>query len=200
MFWLITMLATLGLGGASLFATLNRLGANIEKLFKDAPELTPATFAEGAYGKITGVVSIKGEPPVAPGIGAACVLYELVVYVAVSENRSTDGWRVAHRDLVGGEVFVTVGDTVVRVNARDVFLVRAPSHDSNTDLRPNPRAYIASSRVRYVPLGATVQVVGTLTREVDTDPAATQDYREVATNYRMIGKRKQPIVMATQGN
>jgi hypothetical protein len=195
MFWLITMLATLGVGGVSLFATLNRMGANLEKLFDAAPELTEASLAEGAFGRITGVVTGRGQLPTAPGVGISCVLYELVVYSA-HDDRNGSGWRVVHRELVGGELEVAVGDTVVNLDASNLYVVSAPSHDANSDLRGNPRHGTHQSRVRYVPDGATVRIVGTLTREVNADPAAQNSYREVATRYRLVGSRRQPIVLA----
>lgn len=195
MFWLITMIATLGIGGVSLFATLNRMGANLEKLFDAAPELTEATLAEGARGRITGVVTGRGQLPTAPGVGISCVLYELVVYAA-HDDRNGSGWRVVHRELVGGEVEVTVGDTVVYFDASNLYVVSAPSHDANSDLRGSPQHGAHQSRVRYVPDGATVRVVGTLTREVNADPAAQNNYREVATRYRLVGSRRHPIVLA----
>jgi hypothetical protein len=195
MFWLITMIATLGVGGGALFATLNRMGANLEKLFKEAPELTEANLAEGAVGKITGVIAAHGKLPVAPGAGVPCVLYELVVY-ASHDDRQGSGWRVVHRELVGGELEIAVGNTLVRLDAQNLYLVKAPAHDANTDLRTSGSYGAYTSRVRYVPLGATVQVVGTLTREVDADPAAQRDYREIATRYRLVGSRKLPIVLS----
>ncbi|MBA3461197.1 MAG: hypothetical protein H0T46_14630 [Deltaproteobacteria bacterium] len=195
MFWLITMLATLGVGGVSLFATLNRMGANLEKLFDAAPELTESKLAEGAFGRITGVVTGRGQLPTAPGIGISCALYELVVYSA-HDDRHGSGWRVVHRELVGGELDIMVGDTVVRFDASNLYVVSAPSHDANTDLRRGAEHGSYTSRVRYVPDGATVRVVGTLTREVDADPSAQNNYREVATRYRLMGSRRHPVVLA----
>src|SRR3954463_7869040 len=157
MFWLIAMIATLGVGGASLFATLNRMGANLVKIFRDAPELTSDKLAEGAYGRISGVVSSSGQLPVAPGVGVPCVLYELVVYEHYANRADAGAWRLAHREMVGGEIDVSLGDVVVRVDAREVYLADARSHDEQRDLRRNPRAFQASSRVRYVPPGAQVQ-------------------------------------------
>lgn len=189
------MLATLGVSGGALFATLNRMGANLEKLFTKAPELDEGRFAEGAYGRITGVIGARGVLPSAPGVGVPCALYELVVY-AVGVDRDHGGWRVVHREIVGGDVEVAVGNTVVRVDPRELYIVRAPSHDANEDLRTKPAYGPHQSRVRYVPAGATVQLVGTLTREVDADPAAQNDYREIATRYRLVGNRRQPVVLA----
>ncbi|MBL9020121.1 MAG: hypothetical protein JNL83_38400 [Myxococcales bacterium] len=195
MFWLITMLATLGVGGGALFATLNRMGANLEKLFDSAPELDEGRFAEGVFGKISGVMGARGTLATVPGLGVPCALYELVVY-SMHDDRNGGGWRVVHRDLVGGDLEVAVGNTIVRVAPRDLYLVRAPSHDANSDLRAHPASGPHQSRVRYVPAGATVQLVGTLTREVDADPAAQRDYREIATRYRLVGSRRQPVVLA----
>jgi hypothetical protein len=189
------MLATLGIGGGALFATLNRMGANLEKLFDKAPELEEARFAEGAFGRITGVMGSAGTLAKVPGLDLPCALYEIVVYAVYDERNG--GWRVVHRELVGGDVEVAVGNTVVRVSPRDLYIVRAPSHDANTDLRSRPAPGPHQSRVRYVPAGATVQLVGTLTREVDADPAAQRDYREIATRYRLVGTRRQPVVLAT---
>jgi hypothetical protein len=195
MFWLITMLATLGVGGASLFATLNRMGANIEKLFKDAPALTEDTFAEGKVGRITGVVAARGKPLTAPGAGVPCVVYELVVY-ASSGDRATSDWRVVHREIAGGELEIAVGNSVVRLDAQNLYIVKAPAHDATTDLRSPGGRGAYTSRVRFVPVGATVQVVGTLTREVNMDPSAQNNYREIATHYRLVGSRRLPIVLA----
>jgi len=188
------MLATLGVGGAALFATLNQMGGKLEKLLDSAPELDEGQFAEGAFGRITGVIGARGTHARVPGLGVPCALYELVVYRV--DHNGGGGWRVVHRELVGGEVEVAVGNTVVRVAPRELYLVRAPSHDTNTDLRARPARGPHQSRVRYVPVGATVQLVGTLTREVDADPAAQRDYREIATRYRLVGKRRQPVVLA----
>jgi hypothetical protein len=195
MFWLITMIATLGVGGVSLFATLNRMGANVEKLFASAPELTESSLAEGAFGRLTGVVTGRGQLPTAPGVGISCVLYELVVY-GVHEDRNSSGWRVVHRELVGGELEIAIGDTVVYLDASNLYVVSAPSHDANSDLRRSPGLGAYQSRVRYVPDGATVRIVGTLTREVNADPAAQNNYREVATRYRLVGSRRLPIVLS----
>ena len=194
-FWLITMLATLGVGGGALFATLNRMGANLEKLFSSAPELDEGNFAEGAFGRITGVIGTNGTLATAPGVGVPCALYELVVY-SVNDERHGSDWRVVHRELVGRDIEVAVGNTIVRVDARELYIVRAPSHDAKTDLRAKPASGPHTSRVRYVPAGATVRLVGTLTREVDNDPSRQNDYREIATRYRLIGNRRQPVVIA----
>ncbi len=187
MFWMITALAAMGAAGVSLFATLNRLGGDVEKAFREAPVLAEAAFAEGAYGRITGVASSSGTLATVPGLDLPCLIYELVVYEA-SSDRNAGAWQVAHREIVGGDVDITVGTTVIRFDARDLYLFTAPSHDGYQGNR--------TTRVRYVPPGATVQVLGTLTREVDDDPNASRDYRSVATRYRLIGKRKQPIVIA----
>ena len=175
------MLATFGVGGGALFATLNRMGANLEKLFSSAPDLT--RLEEGAFGRITGELRPRGNPVKVPGLGQPCAFYEHVMYVGVGST-----WRVVERELVGGELEIAVGDSLVRVQARDIYIVRAPSHDQTVGTR--------TSRVRYVPVGATVQLVGTLTREVDADPAAQNDYREIATRFRLVGNRRQPVVLA----
>ncbi len=187
MFWMITALAAMGAAGVSMFAALNRLGGDVEKAFRKSPVLTETAFAEGAYGRLVGVSSAAGELPTVPGLGLPCLIYELVVY-EWSDRHSTNGWRITHREIVGGDVDVTVGDTVVRFDARDLYIFTAPSYEEQATGR--------NTRVRYVPPGATVQVLGTLTREVDTDPQAERDYRSVATRYRLIGKRKQPIVLS----
>ncbi len=188
MFWMITALAAIGAAGVSLFATLNRLGGDVEKAFREAPVLAEAGFAEGAYGRLTGVASSSATLPVVPGLELPCLIYELVSYEVSSDGHASGGWRIAHREIVGGEVDVTVGNTVIRFDARDLYIFTAPSHDGHERGR--------TTRVRYLPPGATVQVLGTLTREVDDDPGASRDYRSVATRYRLIGKRKQPIVLA----
>jgi len=197
-FWFIAMIASVGLGGISMFAALNRMGANIEKIFRDAKDLSPAAFAEGAYGRITGRAVATGKLLTVPGLEQPCVLFELVVYEGHFDRHSGDGWRVAHREIAGGDFSIEVGDTVVTVHAKQIYVVKAPAHDEPRDLRAKPRYSPATSRVRYVPIGATVQVVGTLTREVDSNPAATQDYREVATRYRLVGARRQPIALAVR--
>jgi hypothetical protein len=199
MFWLIAAIASLGVGGVSLFATLNRMGGDVERNFREAKELPAASFDEGAYGKLSGVATSTANLPRVPGLDIPCLLYELVVYESTSDRNSGTGWRVAHREIVGVELDVTIGDSVVRVHGRDVYLISAPSHDANQDLRAIASGGSHTSRVRYVLPGASVQVVGTLTREVDTDPAAVRDYRSVATRFRLIGKRGQPIVLAAAG-
>jgi hypothetical protein len=199
MFWLIAAIASLGVGGVSLFATLNRMGGDVERNFREAKELPAAAFQEGAYGKLAGIATSSAKLPLVPGLDLPCLLYELVVYESTSDRNSGIGWHVAHRELVGVDLEVTVGDAVVRVNGRDLYLISAPSHDANEDLRAKSFGGSHTSRVRYVLPGASVQVVGTLTREVDDDPAAPRDYRSVATRYRLIGKRGQPIVLAAAG-
>ncbi|CAN5923743.1 hypothetical protein BH11MYX3_BH11MYX3_00260 [soil metagenome] len=188
MFWMITALAAMGAAGVSLCATMSRLGGDVEKAFRQGPALAEAAFAEGAYGRIVGVASASGTLPTVPGLDLPCLIYERVVYEVASDRQSAGGWKIAQREIVGGDVDVTVGDTVVRFDARDLYIYTAPSHDGHEGMR--------TTRVRYVPPGATVQVLGTLTREVDDDPNASRDYRSVATRYRLIGKRKQPIVLA----
>ncbi|MEO7097653.1 MAG: hypothetical protein ABI175_30605 [Polyangiales bacterium] len=196
MFWMITALGMLGVAGVSLFATMNRLGGTVEKAFKAAPALTEAQIAEGAYGKITGIASSTKKIPVAPGLELPCLVYELVVHEQVTDRSSSAGWRVVHSEVVAVDIEIAVGNTIVRVNGHDIYLVSGPVYDSQNDLRTGGPAYGSSSRIRFVPPGATVHVVGTLTREVDNDPGASRDYRSVATRYRMIGKRNQPIALA----
>lgn len=196
MFWLITALISVGVGGFSVFATLNRIGGNVERAFHRAPELAAASFAEGAYGRITGVADSTEPLPRVPGLDTPCLLYELVVYEATEDRHAGGGWRMAHSELVGVDLDVTVGDAVIRVNARDLYVLTAPSHDATEDLRAKPRRGSHTSRVRYVVPGSTVHLVGTLTRVVDDDPSAMRDYRSMATRYRMIGKRDQPVVIA----
>lgn len=197
MFWLITMLASVGIGAASVFVTLQRMGGNFESLFRSAPDLAPADFGEGSYGKITGIVSPANKALDTPGLGTPSVLYELVVYQTYADTHNTTAWRIAHRALHGGELEITAGDVSVRVAAADVYLLAAPAHDANEDLRGKDSDFGRfRSRVRYVPAGATVQIVGTLTREVDADPNAMRDYRETATRYRLIARKKQPLILS----
>jgi hypothetical protein len=197
-FWLIAMLASVGAGAASVFITLQRMGGNFEGLFRAATDLAPAEFAEGAYGRITGVAT-AAKPLATPGGAPPSVLYELVVYKTYDDGHAVSTYRMVHRGLHGGEFDVRVGDTVVRVSSREIYVLTAPSLDSHEDLRdPSMRAVFDrhQSRVRFVPDGATVQIVGTLTREVDADPSAARDYRETATRYRLIAKKKQPLILA----
>lgn len=196
MFWLITAILSVGVGGFSVFTALNRIGGNVEREFHRAPALPAAAFAEGAYGRIVGVADSTEPLPRVPGLDKPCLLYELVVYEATADRNGGAGWRMAHSELVGVELDVAVGDAVIQVNARDVYVLRAPSHDANEDLREAPRPGHHTSRVRYVVPGMTVHLVGTLTRVVDADPSAMRDYRSLATRYRMIGKRDQPVVIA----
>jgi len=192
---MITAIGMLGVAGVSLFATMNRLGGNVEKAFKTAPALAEAAFAEGAYGKITGIASSTKKLPVAPGLELPCLVYELVVHQSSGDPRSGGDYRTLHSEVVAVDMEITVGNTVVRVDAHDIYLVSGPIYDSPTDLRGGS-PFGHSSRIRFVPPGATVHVVGTLTVEVDNDPTAPRDYRSVATRYRMIGKRGQPIALA----
>jgi hypothetical protein len=199
-FWLIAMLASVGIGAASVFVTLQRMGGNFEGLFRAAPDLEPSAFREGAYGKITGVVSAP-KPLETPGLGTPSVLYELVVYKTYADTHNTTSWRVAHRAIHGGELEITVGDVTIRIGAPDVYVLAAPSHDANEDLRVRGSEYGRfRSRVRYVPVGATVHIVGTLTREVDADPSAMRDYRETATRYRLIARKKQPLILSCKAH
>lgn len=73
-------IAGLGMAGFSVFATLGRLGGDIERAFHKAPALPAAAFAEGAYGRIRGVATSSATLPVIPGLGELCLLYEIVVY------------------------------------------------------------------------------------------------------------------------
>lgn len=201
MFWLIAMLASVGVGAASVFVTLQRMGGNFEGLFRAAPDLEPSAFAEGAYGKITGVVSPAIKALETPGLGTPSVLYELVVYKTYADTHNTASWRIAHRALHGNELEIAVGDVKIRVAVADIYLLAAPAHDANEDLRRRGSEYgLFRSRVRYVPEGATVQIVGTLTREVDADPSATNDYRETATRYRLIPRKKQPLILSCKAH
>ncbi len=195
MFWMITALGMLGVAGVSLFATMNRLGGTVEKAFKRAPVLAESAFTEGAYGKITGIASSTKKLPTAPGLELPCLVYELVVHEANSDRQAGQGWRMIHSEVVAVDMEIAVGNTIVRVNAHDIYLVSGPVYDATTDVRTGA-GYGNTSRIRFVPPGATVHVVGTLTREVDDDPSAPRDYRSVATRYRMIGKRGQPIALA----
>lgn len=192
---MITALGMLGVAGVSLFATMNRLGGNVEKAFRSAPALPEAAFAEGAYGKITGIASSTKKLPVAPGLELPCLVYELVVH-AITPDQTGTGYRTLHSEVVAVDMEIAVGNTIVRVNAHDIYLVSGPVFDAQSDVRPNGSPYGGTSRIRFVPPGATVHVVGTLTREVDSDPTAPRDYRSLATRYRMIGKRGQPIALA----
>ncbi|MFN0249946.1 MAG: hypothetical protein ACKV2T_23890 [Kofleriaceae bacterium] len=195
MFWLIAMIASLGVGTASVIVALNRMGGDLAGLFRAAPDLEPSAFAEGAYGKITGVVSSATEALDTPGSGAPSVLYEMTVYKTHGDNTQ---WRLVHQRLHGKELEITTGDVSIRVAVGDVYLLDAPATDHLNDLRTNaPGDYgWFRTRVRFVPEGATVQIVGTLTREVDADPSAQNDYREVATRYRLLGRRKQPLILS----
>jgi hypothetical protein len=194
-FWLIAMLASLGVGTASVIVALNRMGGNFAALFRAAPDLEPSAFAEGAYGKITGVVSPTTEALETPGGSAPSVLYEITVHKTHGENTQ---WSLVHQRLHGKELEITTGNVSIRVAVADIYLLDAPTTDHLDDLRKNAPSNYGwfRTRIRFVPEGATVQIVGTLTREVDADPSAQNDYREVATRYRLIGRRKQPLILS----
>jgi hypothetical protein len=194
--WLIATIATAGLGGLSMFAVFNRMAANAERMLRDAPLLSPEQLADGTYGRIEGRATSLAPLVTAPGLAQPCLLYELVVWSSGSATSSD--WGEIHREIVGGELVVEVGGRAVRIDARQVHLVTAPAHDAPTDLRPGGHPFDGrfTSRVRYVAADAIVQVVGTLTREVDADPAATNDYREIATRFRLVGTRSRPLVLA----
>lgn len=199
MFWMITALGMLGVAGVSLFATMSRLGGNVEKAFRTAPVLTEAAITEGAYGKITGIASSNKKLPLAPGLELPCLVYELVVHAASGDRQTGAGWSVVHSEVVAVDMEIAVGNTIVRVNAHDIYLVSGPVFDATHDVRTGDAhgaGFGRTSRIRFVPPGATVHVVGTLTREVDDDQSAPRDYRSVATRYRMIGKRGQQIALA----
>lgn len=192
------MLASVGVGAASVIVTLKRMGGNFESLFRAAPDLEPSAFGEGAYGKITGVVSPATKALETPGDNAPSVLYELVVYQTYDGTHHTTAWHIVHQRVHGKELEITAGDTTIRVAVADLYLLDAPAADANIDLRSQaPMEYGRfRSRVRFVPEGATVQIVGTLTREVDADPSAMRDYRETATRYRLIARKKQPLILS----
>jgi hypothetical protein len=193
-FWLLGAIAGLGVAGYSVFATLSKMGGDLEKAFKKAPDLPPAAFGEGAYGRISGVATSPFALPNVPGLGIPCLAYELVVYQTGSHHGSSE-WRIVHRERAGVDIEVAVGDAVVRLDGSSAVLLHGPKHDANHDLRREPGYGLFTSHVRYVPPGAAIQVVGALTREVDEDPSATNDYREVATRYRVVGKRHQPVLL-----
>ena len=195
MFWLVGAIVGLGVAGYSVFATIGRMGGDLEKAFKKAPELAESAFAEAAYGRVAGVATSHDALPTVPGLGVPCLAYELIVYQTSSHHGSA-AWRIVHRERVGVDLEVTVGAHTLRVAGQDALLLRATGHDANHDLRRDPGYGIYTSHVRYIRPGATVAVVGTLTREVDADPSATRDYRNVATRYRVIGKRGQPVILA----
>jgi hypothetical protein len=202
MFWLISVLVTAGAGGMAIVAAMNRLAGEGQRIFRGARELSPESFAEGLHGRLSGVAELVpgSEPLATPGQGTPCLIYELIVYeLNTQHDTGTTHSRIVHRGRAGGEIDVVVaGTTRVRVDCRDIQLVEAPSFDLGRDLREVPGYGTYTSHVRFVAPGATVQLVGTLAREVDADPGAQQDYREVATRYRLIRTRAQPIVLATK--
>jgi len=196
--WLLATLATAGFGG-SLYVLIQRMGAQIERLLTDAPLIGPGELAEGAYGRIEGPATTTDKLVIAPGLDLPCLMYELVVWkTSPDPATNSTGWREVHREMVGGDVEVMVGNVAVRIAASQLHLIAAPTHDVHHDVRVEHRIFGAAvSRVRYVLPDAVLRAAGTLTREVDADPAATRDYREVATRFRMIGTRSRPIVAAT---
>ena len=198
MLWLIATLATAGFGG-SLYVLIQRMGVQIERLLTDAPLIGPGELVEGARGRIEGPVTAVDELVIAPGLDLPCLMYELVVWrTAPDPATNSTGWREVHREMVGGDVEIEVGNAAVRIAAAQVHLIAAPTHDVHHDVRVDHRIFGAAvSRIRYVLPDAILRAAGTLTREVDANPAATQDYREVATRFRMIGTRSRPIVAAT---
>ncbi|MBX3156330.1 MAG: hypothetical protein KF773_10055 [Deltaproteobacteria bacterium] len=198
MLWLLGAIFGLGAAGYSVFSTLGKMGGDFEKVFRKAPELAESAFGEGAYGRVTGVATSHDVLPAVPGLGVPCLAYELVVY-QTSSPHAGGAWRIVHRERVGVDVDVAVGVHTVRVAAQDALLLRATGHDANHDLRREPGYGIFTSHVRFVRPGATVEVVGTLMREVDADPSAARDYRNAAERFRVIGKRAQPILIAVSG-
>ncbi len=200
MLWLLATIATAGLGGLSVFVALRRMEQQVERVLRDAPRLTSERLVEGAYGRIEGRARSQAELVMAPGLDRPCVLYELVVWQRFEDGSSTADWGEVHRSIVGGELLVDVDGVVVRVDAQQVQLVTAPVHDHAGDLRPGAfhRSGPFTSRIRYVVADADVQVVGTVSREVDADPGATRDYREIATRLRMIAARNRPLVLAAR--
>ncbi len=196
MLWLIAAVASFGLGGISIFTAMNRLGGAAERAFRKAAVLPASAFAEGAYGRIAGTATSPAKLPIVPGLGAPCLLYELVVYQDLSDRNTASAWRIVHSERVGVELDVAVEDVIVRVNGQDVHLYTAPKYDTETNLGPRMGYGSYRSHVRYIPAGAVVQVVGTLMVEVDPEPTAERDYRSVATRYRLISRRRQPIVIA----
>jgi hypothetical protein len=195
-FWLLGAIVGLGVAGYSVVSTLGKMGGDLEKAFKKAPPLAEAAFAEGAYGKVTGVATASCELPTVPGLGVPCLAYELVVY-QTSSPHAGGAWRIVHRERAGIDIEVAAGNHTLRVDGSAAMLLRATGHDANHDLRREPGYGLFTSHVRYIRPGTTVEVVGTLEREVDADPSAARDYRSVATRYRVIGKRNQPVMLAT---
>jgi len=182
MFWLIAAIASAGLGSLSIVALLRRMDANIERVFRDAPDLEGA-LVDGAYGKVTGRIT-STTPTTVPELGTPCLMYELEVY-----QGQAGAWRMIERSVIGDELVVEVGNARVTFSAKDARIVIAPSYDSAG------RSGTQSLHVRYVPVDAVVTVVGRLVLEIDQDPAATTDYREIATRYRLVGMRGHPIVL-----
>jgi hypothetical protein len=191
-FWLIATLAAAVLGGGALFAALGRLARDGERLLSDAPLLSGSAIIEGAFGRIEGIATSTQPLLNVPGLEQSCLIYELVV-------RARDGseWSELDRVRKGVELSVQVGNVSVRVDGAVVVLVSSAMHTEHRNLgsRMLVRDGITST-VHYVPPGAHVNVAGTIAREVETDPSATTDYRELATRFRMVPTRARPVVLA----
>lgn len=208
MLWLVLAIVTAGAGTVAVQHSLRRLGADVEKRFRDAPVLIASAFAEGSYGRLEGAL-VATEPPIAPpGASAPCVFYELVVRgerdlaylkraTGAPSNRQRE-WVVIDRIVGGVDVILRIDGVEVAIDTPEAILVAAPGVDHRGDPRQGgPPAARTTTTVRAIAPDARVRVVGTLTRDADLRPeaAAAAGYRETPIRWRLTARKDRPLLL-----
>lgn len=197
--WLVITAVVTALGAVAVRASLRRLGAEADRLLERVPALTGDALVDGGYGKITGRAHARVAPVVAPGSKNACVYCEITVRRSI-RNRRSEGWtwQEIDRQIDAAEVALAVDGREVRVDPRDAVVLRAIEAAFPGHLLEGWRDADVTSTERIIPLDAEIDVVGTLTREVEPDPAAAADYRETAVSWRLIATRERPVVIGVR--
>jgi hypothetical protein len=197
--WLVISAVVAALGAVAVRASLRRLGAAADQLLDQVPALRGDELVDGGYGKVAGRARSVADPIAAPGPGTPCVWCEVVVRRA-TRDRSVDmlEWREIDRKVEALELALTVDGREVRVDPRDAVVVRAVEASVPGHVLEGWRDSAVTSTVRMVPIDADIEVAGTLTRQVDANPAAAADYRETAVIWRLIATRERPLVIGVR--
>ncbi len=199
--WLVISAVVALAGAVALRASLRRLGAAADRMLDEVPALRGDALADGAYGKIAGRARTTSAPVVAPSAGTACVYCEVVVRRAtVGRGGDMRIWREIDRKIDAVDVVLAVDGREVRVDPRDALVLRATEASYPGHVLESWRDPDVTSTVRIVPVDAEIEIVGTLTREVDANPAAAADYRETAVTWRLIGTRERPLVLGVRAS
>lgn len=187
------------LGAVGLRASLRRLGAAADKLLAEVPALRGDALADGTYGKIAGRARSPAPPVMAPKTGAACAWCEVVVRRAtVDRGGEMHIWREIDRKVDANDLVLTVDGREVRVDPREAVVLRAEEAAFPGHVLDGWFDRDVTSTIRMVPVDAEIEVVGTLTREIDPNPAAAADYRETAVTWRLVATRERPLVVGVK--